>query len=352
VNSFFGYHSAAMTKWRIFLLLGLLLLTLNLDISPSAAQTSDPYAVIAAVNAFRTSNGLPALQIDSSLMAAAQAQSDYQASISTVTHKGAGGTSATDRAIAYGFGGGAQAFVSENIAGGLYLTIDDAIYKYWQDDLHLQTMLNPASLFIGAGVAITASGYAYYTVDTGYYSGAQAPVTTDGTPLPTTVPLPTNTSGPAIDPFIVSTPRPDGAIIHVIGYGQTLAGIANTYDVIVGELLLLNNMELNSVIYPGDEIIIRESYTPTVTESATTPAPSITASITPTSEQALEKIILTPKQSLTASPTLTLSPTLSPTPIVIPPEREPVVVGTVLVSLLVLLGVIVSGLIKGKSSQE
>jgi len=200
-----------MKKWAHLLLFGLVLFALGVDTAPSAAQDCDVYCVVAAVNAFRTANGLPAMQIDSSLMAAAQAQSDHQASIGQVTHVGAGGSSATQRAIAYGFGGGAQVFVSENIAGGMTMTIEKAIYEYWQDSLHLQTMLNPAALYIGAGVG-NANGYIYYTVDTGYYVGAPG---SSSEVIPQTTAGPAPTSGPTTDSFIKSTPQEDGAIIHV-----------------------------------------------------------------------------------------------------------------------------------------
>ncbi len=138
---------------------------------PAQAQATGPYDVILAVNQFRNANGLPALQIDGSLMAAAGAHSDYQASIGQVTHVGANGSRPKDRAIAAGFGGGSTVFVSENIAGGLDMSINSAIYNYWQDDLHLHTMLNPAALYIGAGMA-KSGNYVYYTLDTGYWVGA------------------------------------------------------------------------------------------------------------------------------------------------------------------------------------
>ena len=148
------------------------LLGLGLRPLPRPARVEDGYQVVAAVNDFRTSHGLPALAIDAALMASAQAHSDYQASIGKVTHYGPGGSRPVDRAIAHGFGNGAQVFVSENIAGGMTMTIEKAIYQYWQDELHLHTMLNPAALFIGAGVGVSGE-YVYYTVDTGYYVGAE-----------------------------------------------------------------------------------------------------------------------------------------------------------------------------------
>ena len=325
------------------LIIVLILLSVNSGLS-AAQTTNDPYAVVAAVNAFRTSQGLPALQINNSLMAAAQAQSDYQASIRTVTHKGAGGTSAKDRAIAYGFGGGATVFVSENIAGGIHMSIEDAIYKYWQDDLHLRTMLNPATVYIGAGVAtVPEDNYVYYTVDTGYIAG-QAGSGTDPAytpPAPAATAAPTPTPGPSAVPFIVSTPRPDGAVIHVVGFGQSLIGIANTYEIQVAEVLKLNEMTLDDVIYPGDEIIIQPSNTPAPTKASPTPVPSSTPTRTATPRESS-----TPLPTWTPADTATPSITPSPTAVVISPEQEPVVVGAVLFSLAILVGVIVLGLVR------
>lgn len=328
-----------MRIWKFVFLISALFFTLCLSIIPSAAQTTDPYAVVAAVNEFRTANGLPALEINNSLMAAAQAQSDYQAAIRTVTHVGAGGTSAKDRAIGFGFGGGATVFVSENIAGGIYLSIEDAIYQYWQDDLHLQTMLNPAAVYIGAGVT-TVDNYVYYTVDTGYIAG-QAGSGSATPPAPATTAAPTPTPGPSEAPFVVSTPRPDGAVIHVVGYGQSLIGIANTYEIQVAEVLKLNEMTLDDVIYPGDEIILRPSNTPAPTKASPTSVPSSTLTQTATPRESS-----TPRPTRTLPNTATSSITPSPTAIVISPQQEPVVIGAVLFSLAVLVGVVVLGLVK------
>ncbi len=346
-RTLFDYHWGAMKKWTFLLLFGVIIIALSVDIAPSAAQASDAYSVVAAVNAFRTANGLPALQIDNALMAAAQAHSEYQASIGQVTHTGAGGSRPVNRAAAFGFGGGAQIFVSENIAGGLNMAIDTAIYSYWQDSLHLHTMLNPAALFIGAGMAKNGD-YVYYTVDTGYYIGASG----SGT-QPTTAPGetydPPPTSGPAIDPFVISTPLADGALVHVVGYGQTLIGIANTYEVEVAEVLNLNNLTLDSIIYPGDKIILKPSYTPTATEIPTTPVPTATPSATVIPTKSSSQ----PGVSYTIPDTSTPSITPSPTPLVISPEREPVVVGAVLFALAVFLSVIIGGLLKrSKRSQQ
>ncbi len=324
---------------------GLILFSLSLNLPPKSAQVEDPYAVVAAVNAFRTSQGFPALQIDSALMAAAQAHSDYQASIRTVTHTGSGGSRPSDRATAFGFGNGAQIFVSENIAGGMTMTINTAIYQYWQDSLHLHTMLNPAALFIGAGVA-DADGYVFYTVDTGYYVGA--PGSSSGETSNDTSDTTNEPSGPTEIPFAKSTPRDDGAIVHIVEAGQSLIGIANSYDVPVAEVLILNETTLDTIIYPGDEIVLKPAYTPTATTPATTPEPSSTPNIsqTPTQTPTL------PQVTFDIPNTSTPSITPSPTPLVISPESEPMVVGIVLFALVAFLSVIIGGLFKRSDNTQ
>ena len=329
-----------MQKIPYLIVILLLLLGLMLDTSAVSAQASSATGVVAAVNDFRASNGLPHLQIDPILMAVAQAHSDYQAATGTITHTGSGGSRPKDRAAAAGFGGGATIFISENIAGGINLTIQDAIYQYWQDQLHLSTMLNPASVYIGAGVAVNGD-YVYYTVDVGYYSGAPAAGSTVHPPQGNGDDQPTAL---AYDPFIVSTPREDGAIIHVVGYGQSLIGIAKTYEVELDDILQLNGLNMSAIIYPGDKLIIKtpdavlDALTLTPSPSETVPAASPTN--TPTARVEVVKNSPTPRS------TFTPVPTESPTPTAIQPpistERQQLVIGVIIMALLVFLGVVAS----------
>ena len=330
-----------MKKWTRILLFGLILFSLSLNLPPKSAPAEDPYFVVAAVNAFRTSQGLPALQINSALMAAAQAHSDYQASIQTVTHTGTGGSRPVDRAEAFGFGNGAQIFVSENIAGGMSMTINTAIYQYWQDSLHLNTMLNPAALFIGAGVA-DADGYVYITIVTGYWVGV--PGSTAGDNSGTSF----ESSGPIETPFVKSTPRDDGAVVHIVEAGQSLIGIANSYEVTVAEVLIFNQMTLDTIIYPGDEIILRLVYTPTATTPATSPEPSSTPNFSQTPTHTPTLLQVTFDIPNTSTPSITPSPT----PLVISPESEPMVVGIVLFALVAFLSVIIGGLFKRSDNTQ
>ena len=154
------------------------------------------------------------MQINGILMSIAQGHSDYQAAIGQVTHTGAGGTRPRDRAAAAGYGGGATFFISENIAGGTDLSVDEVISMWLGDDPHTQTMLGANYKDIGAGVAVS-NGFVYYTIDVGYVAGSgnYSPpcchIHTPGGPTP--IPI-----------YMVqtATPNPDGSIVHTVLSGQ------------------------------------------------------------------------------------------------------------------------------------
>ena len=76
-----------------------------------------------------------------------------------------------------------------------------------------------------------------------------------------------NTPQPGVTPIVAATPRSDGSIIHIVQQGQTLVGIANIYEVPIQELLSLNGLTLDSIILPGDEVIVKTADpTPVETE--------------------------------------------------------------------------------------
>src|SRR3990172_8145913 len=124
-------------------------------------------ALIAEVNALRAANGLPSYIVDPILMQIAQAHSDYQASIGTLTHYGVDGSRPYQRALAAGFplagdvsrGG----FFSENITGGDN-TPAQAVAEWQRDSVHLNTMLSPNLTHVGAGGSVSG-GSPYYTLD-------------------------------------------------------------------------------------------------------------------------------------------------------------------------------------------
>lgn len=276
-----------------------------------AAQEADPWSLIAEVNALRASYGLAPYEVNNALMAAAQGHSEYQAQIGQWTHSGQGGSRPHDRAVAAGYGGGAQVYVSENVALGSSIGAHEVVYQMWQDAVHLETMISPNYRHIGAGVA-SAGGTTYFTIDVGYIAGdpgdgPQPPAGTPGTggtPAATAI---------ALVPIQVATPRPDGAIIHVVQYGQFLINIAEAYEMPLNNLLAANYLTDQTVIFPGDKLIIQPSGTPVETQAATGTEQSTEGRHTPTPSRA------TP----TAKP-----PTRTPTPIQATPVAMAVVDGS------------------------
>jgi LysM repeat protein len=278
-----------MRKFLLGFVLLIWVFVLAVDAQPIAAQAGDAWALIAEVNAYRAANGLPPFEVDGSLMAAAQGHSEYMAESGIISHGGPGGSSARDRAVAAGYGGGAAVQVIENIAGGNNLSPSQTVYSMWQDDLHRQTMLTSYYGHIGAGVANSGS-FVYYTIDVGRIQGAPPPPTATldpaATPAPANTLAPTNIPAPTkvvAQPVVVATPQADGTIMHVVQPGQALYTIAVVYEVALGEILALNGLTMDSVIYPGDEIVIQVGLTPTLTQSAlpTTPvSASATATVT------------------------------------------------------------------------
>jgi LysM repeat protein len=287
-----------MVKYSRYFVLALLLAFIWGQAVPSIqAQASSAGELIDAVNALRAANGMGPLQENAALMSSAQQQSDYQASINTVTHDGPGGSRPRDRAAAAGYGGGATIFISENIEGGPNLSAQQAVQDWTGDSPHWNTMMGNSYGDIGAGVA-TSGDYVYFTIDVGYYSGAAKP-STNGTPQPTRAnaltPLPTSVP---ILPLVTSTPAGDGSVTHVVQYGQTLITIAKAYGITVDALKVLNNLKTDT-IYVGDKLTIKSG-----------PTKTPTSTITPTST-------LTPRPSATRRPptlTPTITPTLPPTP--------------------------------------
>lgn len=236
-----------------------------IDAPRTKAQAGDAWSLIAEVNALRASYGLPPYEVNSALMAAAQAQSEYQAEIGTWSHSGPDGSRPHDRAVAYGYGGGAQVYISENVAMGVDLSPQETVYELWQDAIHLETMISSNYRDIGAGVAFSGD-YVFYTIDVGYIAGSPGnnppppPGGTPGTPAPTVM---------VLIPIQIATPKPDGSIIHVVQWGQFLINIAKAYEIQLKDLLAMNGLTENAVIFPGDKLLIRPRNTPGGTSEAT-----------------------------------------------------------------------------------
>ena len=296
------------------LLIGMIVVLMLASAPGRAKAQSVPfnvYDLIGAVNALRADHGLPDFNIVSSLMSSAQGHSDYQASIETMTHYGPGGNTANERALATGYSGR----VSENIAV-FTLGFDDAlgtiIFEYWADDLHMNTMINSQYLDVGAGMSV-AGGRVYITMDAGWPSGAY-PLPTRQTWTPEGNTTPGISSTLAFEPIVVSTPLPDGSLYHVVGYGQSLIGIAGAYGMSVTDLSTINNINPDQ-IYAGQKLLIRLAAT-----LSATPEPTESISV--------------------LTPSLAITPSVTVTPVVETPSSPMRVTGMIIIGICVLVAVI------------
>ncbi len=236
------------------------------------AQSYDPYTLIAEVNALRAANGLPELIPDPILMSVSQAHADYMASIGSVTHYSADGSRPFQRSLAAGYpvaGDLSQGgFHSENITAGTNMTPAEAVSQWTGDAPHLNTMVSPQYVDIGAGVSIVGNKI-YYVIDTSRKSGSAVPAYTpqvvNGTPVVNLNPL--------VSTIFPSTPAADGSVVHQVRPGETLWLIAITYGVKIDEILSLNNLPKDSPIYPKQELIIKKALV--------TPNPAVEVTGTP-----------------------------------------------------------------------
>jgi LysM repeat protein len=68
----------------------------------------------------------------------------------------------------------------------------------------------------------------------------------------------TNLSEPLIiTPIELSEPREDGAIVHEMQQGQAMWTVAAYYDVDLDQLYLINSLTEKDVLHPGDEVFVR-----------------------------------------------------------------------------------------------
>ena len=256
----------------------------------SAAPSS--YDLIAMVNDLRQNNGLPAMETNGALMAAAQGQADYLASEYGTNfpswdmgHIGAGGTYAIDRAAAAGYNVGPGWNVVENWAGGNNSTaLSEVVYTFWNDEVHMGNMLHPDVVHVGAGIT-EGDGFVYYIIDFAvqYGSGGSSSGGVAAT-------IPTTAVTQKVAPVAVATPNEDGSIVHEVEIGQALWSIAAAYEVTVDQLLAINNLSANAVIYEGQTLLVRLAYTPTPSPTITqtprtptrTPIPAQTAQVVKT----------------------------------------------------------------------
>ncbi len=249
--------------------------------SPQLSPASD---LIDAVNNLRISQGIPVFQTNDLLSSVAQAQAEYMASISmSNVETDAQGRHPIDQALAAGY---PAVRVEANVGGGSGWTTGQ-ILDYWMSrPADKATLLDYGLKDIGVGIAVVGT--------TNYYC-LLAGLSTGGTPVPYHSPTPLFSPTPTL---VLSTPNADGSIIHVIQKGDTPGTIAEAYGISLDQLFRLNGITADTMIYPGNKLLIRPANTATPTQ------PTPTASAFPT-----------------ATPWPTSTPTSTETPI--PPTPEP-----------------------------
>jgi len=252
-------------------------------------QLDSAQEIINVINQYRIENGLAGLQVNSSLMAAAQRHSDYMATSGLITHSEPDGSTGKTRAQAEGYGTGYIILISEIIYGGWDQSAQDAIEWWIASTNHNPWILHYQYLEIGAGAATNGTSN-YYTAllatVTEWEDPNNPPTTTEETPESSETPSteePTEepTPYPTAVPIVTATPNPDGSVIHIVQQGQYLSSIAIAYGVSLETLYDLNGLNQYSILYVGDQIIVVPTDNPEPTPTNTL-LPETTEEITPT----------------------------------------------------------------------
>lgn len=272
---------------RITLILTLFLfLLISAQVSAQSAQD-----LLNEVNALRVSYGLTPYAVDATLMAYAQQQSEYQASIHQTTHERPDGSGIPAR--------------SENVCGGIGVNASYCVKSMWTDNLHRMTMIGFTDGSAGAGYAM-ADGNHYYTLLVNS-SGEDTGLIEQESVNEYQIPIDPDSALLQPGEFATSTPMPDGSIYHTVRSNETLWSIALSYGISIAEIQALNGMEVEDtsvsigqrilIVYVGNTV--EPTFTPTITPlpATNTPKPTSTATNTPI-----------------PLPTLTPTATATPTP--------------------------------------
>ncbi len=237
-----------MTRRFLIRLLGLLLIVgLPFMISrPAARAQGDPGSeIFQLINQFRASLGLPPFQYNNVLASAAQRHANWMAANLIFSHTGDGGSSPLSRAMDAGYSG----YVVENIVGGSSMSPRQGLIWWQNSPIHYNTLVSERYPQAGIGFA-TDGNTKMYVLLVGRPPGpSEAPSRSTATET-TSRPL-------IITPIQLAEPREDGSIVHIMRTGQALWTVAAYYDVDLAYLYLINSLSEDAVLHPGDEVTVR-----------------------------------------------------------------------------------------------
>ena len=153
------------------------LISLALWLVPAAAQAIEPTSaekkVVRLVNKERVKRGLAPLKLKASLLRAARAHSRQLARRGVLTHTSANGDGVARRLIRHGYERRGYRYwtVGENVAratsGSLFATPAGVVHLWMASTAHRRAILKRNVRNIGVGMARTAGGQRYYTLDVG-----------------------------------------------------------------------------------------------------------------------------------------------------------------------------------------
>lgn len=226
---------------KVIAIMSLCLLLTGVNPTPAAAQSSAAQ-VLQLVNGVRANYGLSGYTYNSLLAAAAQEHANWMAATGQYVHNHGGSTPQT-RAAAAGYVG----FVSENIVGGTDLTAQQGVIWWQNSATHFNTMISTRYTEAGVGVAV-GLGQNFYVMVVGSPSDTPPP------PNQATQP-----DAPAayVAPILLAKPGDDGSIVHTVLEGHSLWAISARYEVPVETILLYNNLDQDVLLQPGDRLLMR-----------------------------------------------------------------------------------------------
>jgi hypothetical protein len=183
------YTLAVMRKgiWRLLLLL---LCSIGWHAFAEAVGPAPMEEMATAVNQLRRQHGLPAYVSHPTLVRLARAQAERMAALQSVTHLGAGNSSAADRAAGAGYTDRA----TEIIYGGPG-DHQKAIAWWLNSSLHKSLILSDRYFEFGIGRAEGANGHTYWAIVMGAGTPAGAGPAAEEAQLPPTTAQPGEPAG-------------------------------------------------------------------------------------------------------------------------------------------------------------